>query len=347
MEISGKDLAKQLGVSTATISLVLNGKPGISDKTRRKVLEKIRTMGYEDMIKEIPTEEKQAVKTSRSKNIGFVIYKESGELLGMNSFFPLILDGIEKTAAFWGYNLLFLNIDRENIQDQIQRIRDAACEGCVIFATEMQRDALEYFGGINIPLVLFDNYFPEKSLNSVMPNNEQGTYLAVQYLCSQGHRRIGYLSSGLNINSFKEREMYAKNAVRSFGCEEPERYSLVLGYPVEVAEERMLHILQGKKPPELPTAFLADNDLVAIGAMQALKKSGYRIPEDISIVGYDDRPICELVEPALTTIRLPRMSFGAEAVECLVRMIQGGREFYGKIEINGEFVERNSAGPCG
>lgn len=338
--MTNKELAKILDVSEATVSLVLNGKSGISDKTRKSVIARIKELGYQDMLKECT--EGPVIQTSQksAQNIGFILYKDGGQLLGMNSFFPLIFDGIESTARKYNYTLSVINIEKEQLKTQIQYIRDADCRGFVVFATEMQEPEVACFEELQIPFVIFDNYFIDHEINSVKVNNEQGTYLAVKYLHRLGHRKVGYLSSGLAINSFCEREMCAKKAIREIGMEEPDPYSFVLGYPTDNAELQMEELLD--KNVELPTAFLADNDLVAIGAMQALKKRGYKIPEEISVIGYDDRPICELVEPTLTTIRLPREHFGAEAVERLIALMHQERSETVKLEINGTLVARHS-----
>ena len=336
MAVRAKDIAEELGASTATLSLVLNGKPGISEKTRKKVLQGINALGYGYLVQE------QQAGSEENKTIGFVIYKNSGELLGMNSFFPLILDGIEFTARQYGYNLVVINIDRKEIDTQIQFIKDANCRGYVIFATEMQEEEVSFFERLQIPFVLFDNYFIDKQINSVKANNEQGTYLAVKHLYEMGHRKIGYLGSGLDIRSFIERRKYAFSAMESFGLSGMERYSFDIGYPHERAESGMASVLEKIPREELPTAFMSDNDLVAIGAMQAVKRHGYKIPDDISFIGYDDRPVCTLSDPKLSTICLPKERFGAEAVEQLIYVIQKGWESCIKIEINGNLIERDS-----
>lgn len=338
--MTNKELAKIIGVSEATVSLVINGKNGISEKTRKKVLARIKECGYEDMIKNVPERSINIHTDQIGKNIGFVLYKDGGQLLGLNSFFPLIFNGIESTARKHNYNLLVINIDRQEIETQIRYIEESNCRGFVIFATEMQEPEISKFEDMGIPFVIFDNYFINSNINAVKVNNEQGTYLAVKYLYQMGHRRVGYLSSGLNINSFHEREKCAKENMRNMGMENPERYSYTLGYPVDNAEARMTELLNDHV--ELPTAFITDNDLVAIGAVQALKKAGISVPDEISVIGYDDRPICEMVEPTLSTIRLPREYFGAEAVEKLVSLIKGNVKGVSKTEINGQLIVRES-----
>lgn len=337
-----KDLAKMIGVSEATLSLVLNGKPGISQKTRDRVTKKIKDLGYEYMIQK----NEESISTSiNNKTISFVLFKENGKLLGMNSFFPLILDGIETVARKHGYTLNIINIERSQINSQLGYIKDSGCSGFVIFATEMHEDVIDKFESLNIPFVIFDNYFKDRALNCAKVNNEQGTYLAVKHLYEMGHRKIGYLSSGLDINSFHERQKRALEAIEDFGLTECKKYLYTIGYANEHAEEGMSQLLEQISKEDLPTAFLADNDLVAIGALQALKKKGYNVPEDISIIGYDDRPICTLVEPKLTTIQLPREKFGSSSVELLIQEIEDKEEARVTIEINGTLVKRDTVAP--
>ena len=184
--ITNKELSKMLGVSEATISLVLNGKAGISEKTRKNVLARIKELGYEDMIGEKawkPNGNQIELTRGVVQNIAFVLYRVSGQLLGMNSFFPLIFEGIESTARKYGYNLTVLTVNRENIQEGVLNIKDSGCVGYVIFATEMQEMDIPYFESLNLPFVLFDNFFAGSDVNSVKVNNEQGIYLALHHLC--------------------------------------------------------------------------------------------------------------------------------------------------------------------
>lgn len=355
MAILAKDLAKQIGVSEATLSLVLNRKPGISQKTRARVERKVKELGYTDML--LP--ENTVHSTSRhsaqhsiagsqmnNKHLSFVLFKDNGKLLGMNSFFPLILDGIETTARKHGYSITIINMDKISMASDLQYIRESGTAGFVVFATELHEASVIDFKNLKLPFVIFDNYFLDQEVFSVKVNNEQGTYLSVKYLYETGHRKIGYLQSGLDINSFKERQKSALNAMQLFGLSQSEKYFYTIGYANEHAEKGMDALLSNTDIKKLPTAFLADNDLVAIGAMQSLKKHGYRIPEDFSIIGYDDRPICSLIDPKLTTIQLPRHRFGATAVELLIQQLENPENTdVISVEVNGKLIIRNTVAP--
>lgn len=340
--MTSKELAKKLGVSTATVSLVINGKSGISDKTRAEVLAKIRELGYGDMIKAPHPVEKPADVQAAQSSIGFVIFKDTGKLLGENSFFPLIVNGIENRARLHGYNVVIINIEKNKLSEQVKFITDAGCKGFIVFATEMHEEDLPYFEALGIPFVIFDNYFPGQPIHTVGVDNQQGTFLAVKHLAELGHRRIGYIRSGEKIYSFFERELYAKQAVRFLGLEEPEPFTITAAYPSDEAERAMKRYLQNHDLKA--TAYLTDNDLVAAGVLNALRSCGIRVPEDVSVVGYDDRPLCEYTAPKLTTIRLPRDDFGAEAVSRLVRIMDHRAECCTSTKVAGTLIVRQSTG---
>ena len=207
----------------------------------------------------------------------------------------------------------------------------------------MVGDEVDPFHNLGIPLVLLDNYYLDRKINAVTLNNEQGTYALVKLLYENGHRKIGYLSSGLNIASFIERKEGFFRALRKFGLEGMEKYCFDTAYPELEACESFAKII--KRDSELPTAFLTDNDVVAYGAVKAMKQAGIRVPQDISIVGFDDRPICMMTEPPLTTVRIPRFRFGGEAVELLVNKISQAEhhiESHVKVEVCVDLIERES-----
>lgn len=335
--MTSKELANIIGVSPATISLVINGKPGISEKTRTHVASELQRLGYGNMLK---VQNESLRENSTSETIGFILYRNFGKMFGLNSFYPLFLDAVEATARDHGYNLVIINIDRDNVHQQIRYITDAGCIGYVIFATEMCEDDLTPFENLKLPFVLMDNYFIEKEINSVTVNNEQGCYLAVNHLLKMGHRQIGYLSSGFDTGSFMERREFSRTILQKHNIQNMDIYTI--GYPIDEACEGMKRLLASHQIKPLPTAFLADNDLVAIGAMQACKEFGYKVPDDISFVGNADRPISALVEPKLTTIGIPHERFGSEAIMQLIRQLEGEHDTFTKVSVNGRLIQRNS-----
>lgn len=340
MALKAKEIAEIIGVSQATLSLVINNKPGISDKTRQKVIAELKERGYEYLLGEEVKSVTPSGNSDNSKTIGFVTYQVGGELLGYNSFFPLIISGIEMEASKEFYHITYINIDRNHVSDGIRQLQSSGCCGYVLFATELKKEDMEHFLKLGIPFVVLDNYFLDYHLDTVKVNNQQGTYLAVKYLYERGHRKIGYLKSTQDINSFNERFQKALEAMNAFGCITPEKYVFEIGYPSDKACEGMLKKLDGGS--ELPTAFIGDNDLVIAGAMKAMQLRGYTLPEDCSFIGFDDRPVCEWLTPQLTTVRLPREYFGGEAVRLLIQSLETADERKLKVEINTTLIERDS-----
>ena len=327
-----------IGVSQATLSLVVNNKPGISEKTRTKVIGELKARGFDYLLDESAVNAYAA--RSDIRMLGFVTFQVGGELTGYNSFFPLIISGIEAAASQAHYNVAYININREKMEEGIRQIRSSGCSGYVIFATEMKAEDLEPFQALGIPFVILDNYFLGQGLNTAKVNNEQGMYCALKYLFDNGHRKIGYLRSGVDINSFHERYAKAMEIMHLLGCETPEAYTYEIGYPSENAFDGMQKLLREQK--SMPTAFVGDNDLVIAGAMKAMLSAGYKLPKDMSFVGFDDRPVCEWLEPALTTVRLPRENFGGEVLKILIRMLNDEPDLRIKVEINSELIVRDS-----
>lgn len=342
MAVKAKDIARELGISPATLSLVINNRPGISDATRAKVLKQLRDREYGYLLSS--GQEMQQDRSSL-RTIGFVTYKKSGELLGYNSFFPLIIDGMENQARKNNFNLAYINIDASSAEEEVRYITDTNCCGIVIFATEMHSADLELFERLELPMVVLDNDFFLRDSYSVTVDNRQGTFMAMKHLKAKGHRRVGYLRSGLAINSFDERFQETVAAAGQLGIEDVRKYTWEIGYPIEQAQKGMRSILQKKE--ELPTAFMADNDLVAAGAMRAVEEYGLKVPEDISFIGFDDRPVCTICDPPLTTVQISRENFGAEAIGLLVRILNGEMTAPSlNIKLAGQLIERDSTAAC-
>ncbi|MCP1108933.1 LacI family DNA-binding transcriptional regulator [Ohessyouella blattaphilus] len=337
--MTNKELAKMLNISQATLSMVLNNKPGISENTRKKVLAGVESLGYGNMIKKDD-------KPVDLKNICFIIYKRHGEILNQHPFFLLLIEGIESYARKHGYNLLFRTIDRsQDLTQQINELNQLPIEGAIIFATEMFTDDILPFQSLAIPYVVLDNDWPNLNLDSVDINQQMGTFQAIKYLVDKGHTNIGYLKSVTKINSFSARHRGFEEALNSFDLKLNPKYIYSVRYTEDGSYIDSLAFLTKKAP--LPTAFVTDDDTIASGFIKACKEVGLSVPEDISIVGFNDRPLCEIVSPSLTTIHVPKHSYGANAFHLLQLKIQSEEDFLrsnlsSKIRIGTRLVERES-----
>lgn len=311
--MTNREIAKQLGISPAALSLIINHKPGVSDTTRETVLRQLKEMGYEHLIKKNSS--------SFSNTLAFIIYKRHGEILDYHPFFLLLMENIETQARKCGYNILLCTIDkRRPIAPQIQHLEEMNCQGAILFATEMYEDDIELFDNLLFPFVVLDNDFPYLNCNSVAINNQMGAFQAIQHLVERGFTNIGYLKSRQRIKSFDERQEGYKTALSIFSLELPMENIVEVQYSEEGSYRDMRNYLQTHT--KLPDAFVCDDDTIAAGALHAITEHGYHVPDDISIIGFNDRPSCEATEPPLTTINVSKRSFAVEAVNALIRLIE-------------------------
>lgn len=345
--MTAKDVARELNISPSTLSLILNNKPGISEKLRNEILTKVHALGYSNLIKAKPASPSSDKKESAPKNICFLTYVDSGTLVGteISSSVSFIIEGIEKSIHAHGYYLTFLSVFRERLAEGLERIAKADYAGFILFAPELSKDQLFPFMNLGIPFVMLENAYNELPVSSVKENNCQGIQAALDYLIQSGHRKIGYLTSMLDFTCFKERQKCAVETLCSHGLEPDENFFVPVGYPDSASYEGTKKMLE--TPGELPTAFLADCDLVAIGAMKAFKEMGYQIPKDISFIGFDNLPICTMIEPNLTTVHIFKNSLGTEAAELLFRLIEQNTDCPIKAELYTSLIIRNSVSVIG
>lgn len=341
--MTNKEIAAKLKISPATLSMIINNRPGISDATRNRVLQQIDELGLSDMIK-YPTPSPTAL-----NNLCFVVMKRHGEILNQHPFFLLLMESIEKQARLLGFNVLMTTIDyRSSMPSQIDRLNKMDIQGIIFFATEMIDADIVYLEKLRYPFVLLDNDFTKFNVNTVAINNPMGTFQAIEHLVELGHRKIGYLQCRTRISSFIEREEGYKEALESFGLALDPQYIYSIRYTEEGSYQDFKQLL--KQNIQLPTALVADDDTIVSGVMKALEENGIRVPEDISLVGFNDRPSCKISSPPLTSINVPRHSFGAEAINLLVKLVRRDEQAEGtgrftrslKLRVGTQLIKRQS-----
>lgn len=331
MSITAKELAKKLNISAATVSMVLNHKPGISDETRTIVLNEAKKYGY-DFSK---------LKQPATGIIYFIIYKKHGNVVGDTPFFSQVIEGLENECRRAGYRLQILYFNEgSNAEMQLEPVINSGCCGVILLGTEMMKADYLPFTKLRMPLVVLDSYYDELPFWTVLINNVRGAYLATCHLIDEGHKSIGYLQSSKCISNFEERADGFYKALRSRKIKKQPEFTFKVTPVLERAFEEFSAILDSK--PALPTCFFADNDIIALGCIKALKAHGYKIPEDISIIGFDDIPACQMIDPPMTTIRVPKQLFGAYAVRQLLAQIANPVQEATKTEIATELIIRES-----
>lgn len=332
MAISAKELAQKLNLSAATVSMALNNKPGISDRTRLIVLEAAQKYGCHISKKTDSAEE---------GSILYVIYKKHGAIVADTPFFSQLTEGIQQICRDKGYELLiYYFYENNNISAQIQELSEKNCRGILLLGTEMSCDGFEPFSRLDVPMVVLDTYFEELNCDSVLINNIQGAYLATNYLISRGLKEIGYLRSSYSIGNFAERADGYYKALRHHSLPTGHPYIHRLTPSMEGAYADMKEILE--QNPPIAQAYFADNDLIAAGAIRAFKEQGYRIPEDISVIGFDNLPICEFLDPPLTTMEVPKKCLGELSVLRLLEKIYSNAKPVTKTEISVRLCPRSS-----
>ena len=340
MSITAKDLARKLNLSEAAVSMALNNKPGVSTKTRRRVVDTARKLGYDfSRLSDAPAA------PSIQGTITFLLYRKHGAVVSDTPFFSQISEGIDTACKELGYHLnvsyLYEENDRESV---LEEIIAAGCSGIILLGTEMEESDFTPFLRLSVPIVLLDCYFENIAADSVLINNVQGAYLAANYLIRTRKKQPGYLHSSYSIQNFEERADGFYKAIRSNGMSTSRSVVHLLSPSMEGAYGDMKELLdQGEEPAD---CYFADNDLIAAGAMRALKEKGYRIPQDVAIIGFDDMPLCVYMEPALSTIRVPKQYMGELAARRLASVIaarsQGRQTFPVKTEIRTSLAKRKS-----
>lgn len=330
MNISSKELAQKLGVSPAAVSIALNGKKGISEETRQLILEAAEEYGLK-----WPTR-KQA---PQSRFINLVLYKKHGLVYGETDFFSAVLEGISSFISTTDLNLQVTYFyGNQDVEEQINALRRSDCSGIILLATEMMEPDIEPFKTLPQPLVVLDSFFMGCNFDSVVLDNAQGAYLGTKHILESGHRKIGYLSSSVPIHNFEERSVGFYRALSE--VEDCKLFQVSVASTQDGAYRDMCAFLETK--PELPTAFFADNDVIAISCIRALKDKGYKVPEDISFVGFDDVPMSSIIAPKLTTVFVPKAQFGQRAIIRLVEKIQNPGSIPLTIRVNTSLVVRDS-----
>lgn len=333
MSITAKELAKILNISAATVSMVLNQKPGISEKTRSLVLESAQKYGY-DISKIAATRQNNGV-------LHLIIYKKHGTIVSDTPFFSELIEGMENRCktAHYEFQVSYF-YEGHDLKSHISALLSSEKKGILLLGTELDKDYFQPFSSLSVPLVVVDTYFEELNCDSVLINNVQGAYRAVSYLIEKGFSSVGYLHSSYSIGNFEERADGYYKALRHYHIPTNHPYVHSLRPNIEGAYHDMMHYLKNGAP--VAEAYFADNDWIAVGAMRALKESGYLIPEQISIIGFDDLPICTITEPPLTTMEVPKKLLGKLAVEQLLKKINHSTDEIIKVELSPRIQQRQS-----
>lgn len=328
MKASIRYISSLTGFSPATVSNALNHKKGVNADTAAEIFRVAKEVGY--------------INENSVRKIKLVIFKKTGAIIDDNPFFPILISGLEQECRQQGYEMVLCNLDQRDAdyERQVRNLVQDTESASVILGTEMMGGELAPFLYTRTPVVTLDYWHSDMDFHGVLINNFDSAKKAVEYLIEEGHREIGYLRGSCRINAFKTRGQGYRGAMYKHRLEIKSYFLVSLATTMNGAYKDMLAYLAGK--PKLPTAFFADNDMIALGAIKALQEKNYRIPEDVSVVGFDDLPFSEIAYPPLTTIRVPNKEMGRLAVRKVVDLLQNPGETITKTEIGTTFVKRQT-----
>ncbi len=325
------DVASRAGVSQATVSLVLNGSPGakLSDATRRRVHEAANAIGYQ-----LPKRAEKPAPSGQSV-IGFI-----ADEIATDPWMAIAFDGARKKALEFGMNV-HLAVSNGNPDLEASIIEDLEKLPLVglIYGTILTRQTAPVPGLFRHRSVLLNCYDKDRQLHSVIPGDLLGGRLATQRLIEGGRRRIGFINGQKGIDAARDRLKGYRQALASHDI--PFEPSLVRSGNWEPSSgyEHTKSLLQEKPRPD---AIFCANDLMALGAFDALHEAGLSVPNDISLIGFDDREIAAHTHPPLTTLLLPHYEMGSIAAENLIEMVGGHNTKPTHIKVECPLIERQS-----
>lgn len=303
-----RDVAKKAGVTTATVSYILNDKKTFPDETKQKVMAAITELGY------IPNLSARTLTQRSSKLIGIVVPQTEGSrLMFQNDFYSEILGSIEFHARQNGYHVIISATDAN--ESYLRLARERNLDGIIVigmYPDEFYRQMKQS----HIPIVLVDSYCNDHYYHNIRIDDAYGSYLATRYVLSKGHRNIAFFSGQLKENGvMKKRLTGYREALAEWGVTFDQRYvfegKIDYASGIDAAER----LLASKIPA---TAVVAAADILAIGAMKGFYERGVRVPEDISVMGFDDLEISQYLTPGLSTIHQEISQKGEKAVKLLI-----------------------------
>jgi DNA-binding LacI/PurR family transcriptional regulator len=326
-----KDIAREANVSFSTVSRALQNSPLISRPTAERIQKIARESGYR------ASAVARGLVTRRTRTIGVVVTSIA------DPFVSEVVDGIEECCNDHGYSVILANsnADPDRERNVVQAFYERRVDGIVVTSSRVGALYIPLLSEMRVPIVLVNNQHPGEFVHSVMIENVQASREATNHLIQLGHRRIAYLGDRFGHQSDTERFSGYRQALDSSAL--PFVPELVVhgdgkSEKAIAAAELLLRL------PEPPTAVFCYNDMTALGVLRALRARKLRVPDDISVVGFDDLFIASYTDPPLTTVHQPRRRMGVLAMESLLRLMRG-EDPSPAITVTAALVVRESSGP--
>lgn len=330
MTVTIYDVAREAGVSMATVSRVVNNNPNVKPQTRKKVFEAIERLGYR------PNAVARGLASKKTTTVGVVIPDIS------NANFAEVARGVEDIANMYHYNIILCNADKRKEKEirVINTLLEKQVDGLLFMGGTVTDEHLQAFQTANVPIVLCGTTDEKGQMPAVDIDHERAAYDAVKLLIQQGHRKIGMISGTLQDpnNGFARYQGY-KKALEDAGIPFSEDLVRIGNYRYESGVEAMKYFLQLS---ERPTAIFAATDEMAIGAIHAIQDEGMTVPGDISVISVDNSRMASMVRPMLTTVAQPMYDIGAVSMRLLTKLMNKENVDMSKIVLPHELIQRKS-----
>lgn len=329
------DLAKKTGFSITTVSKALNNYKDVSEKTRAKILQAAAEMDY------LPNAHAQSLSTKKSWAIG-VMFSEANEVGMKHPFFNGIIESFRHATEEQGYDLIFASRNlRNRDMSYLEHFKHRAVDGIVVICSDRMDEQVQELMQSDIPIVVVD--MDSANCSVVYSDNTEGARMAVNYLYELGHRAIAHIAGDSSIDAGAARVKGYELAMHALDLPIQPGYLVNAGFfSVEEGKQAMEQLLQLSSPP---TAVFVAGDQMAIGAIEAVHEHGLRVPEDISVIGYDDIEMIKYITPKLTTIRQDTDEIGEAAAELLIEQMTAKERRTERRVIPVRLIERASCAP--
>ena len=333
MAVTMKDIADALGMSISTVSRALSNKGRIGEETRSLVFEQARKMGY-------------AVRSPTGRrvpaNIGIVFSKRLNSLT-QDPFYSTVMVGVEQECSKYNYQVVFLTIDQEDGGRIWALFNEQRLDGLIMVGGDIKQQLVQQALDRRIPLVLIDNRLEGLDVDCVVTDNRGGVLKLMKHLYDLGHRRIGFIGGPLSHSSLNERFRTYREFLSEAGIKPGEEWIWTHGAPgpqIEKGYEGIKALAEGGLKV---TALITDNDNTAIGVLRGCAELGIRVPDDLSIGGFDNTAMAEHVSPALTTVHIHKMEMGEFAARRLYDIMSGANSVPVVITLATSLICRQSA----
>lgn len=338
MTVTLKDIAKVAGVSHSTVSRALHRNPMIPPETAERIRKIADDLGY------VPNTVASGLRMTHSKVLGVLVRRID------DAFLAEVLQGIEDVLYAEGYGLFLATSHRDPEREKaiFRSMSERRVDGVIVCSTQVDEAHLHQLSKFGVPTVLINNQAATEMAHSVCHDDVTGGLVLTHHLIELGHRRIAYLGHSRTGRISQDRLEGYKEALSQAGLLVRPEY--VAAGPNGSAEGGAIGLGKLLAVEDRPTAVVCFNDTMAIGAMHAVRQAGLRLPEDCSITGFDNIPLSQYVNPALTTFHQPRYELGAEAAEMMLRLLSRKNKEFDAAEIislRGQLVVRASTAPPG